>query len=181
MKNFSGISVLVFLLAGCGDPGSADGLPPAVPGMVGGADVMYVGGIASPFLPADGTCRVPSIALEGFTPPDGIGGFTPPKVLEYVVATGDILWCGVRRIDGSFDNLDFSQPPLGGLTCQELAADTPAAVEAASSPCCEGVSAAGDSGGYVQTAGLSCGFARPDTFKVLCSISGVFMGWACYI
>ena len=196
MKDFFFFStpVLAILLVGCdgsSDPGS---LPPATSGVVGGANLEYVGGFAGPYLPADGTCEVPAIALEGFVPSSGMGGFTPPKVLKYAVATSNVLLCGTEFPDGSFSNIDFSQLPFRGLTCQELAADIPAAVSALSSvedrsgfslgPCCESVVPVANSGGYVQTTGLICGgFAvRSEvvaTLKVLCSISGVFMGWAC--
>lgn len=191
MKDFFfGILALAFL-AGC-DGSSSGGLPPVTPGAVGGADIEYVGGFTGPYLPADGTCEVPAVALEGFATASGLGSFTPPKVLKYVVATSNVLWCGATLPDGSFRNIDFSQSPFKGLTCQELAADTPDAVSALSSggdgwgfpsgPCC--VMNVPAAGGYVQSTGLVCdGYAvRPDvvaSLKVMCSISGVFMGWAC--
>lgn len=174
MKNFFFGVLSLVLLIGCDGPGDSGGLPPTTPGVLDGENFVSVGG-STGSLPPDGTCGVPAIAL---------GGFTPPKVLKYVVSQISILWCGAAGpTNGSFFNIDFSHPPFEGLTCQELAADTPAAVSALGGPCC--VMYIAGSGGYVQTTGLYCGSMgagsgfSTDTFKVLCSIGGAFMGWAC--
>lgn len=86
----------------------------------------------------------------------------------------------------SYKPIDFSQGDLKGLTCQELVADVSSSFYQESggqlvNECCELVNAP-TVGGYVQTRGVMCGTKQGAVISIsgaLCSIMGVFMGWAC--
>jgi len=212
MKNFLAIASLAIFLSACGS--EDDGLPSATTGVVNGTDVAYVGTItsSSPILPATGSCKISDAAMQ--MPDITVGGkkVSPlPSPMKYLVAASNILFCtwGVAEGAGTTINLDFSQGPLAGTTCQDLVSDTSDALKRipsmgypmvpGSDECCELVSVPSGGGGYAQTEGITCGNGTASTSIIaggasgtisvrsipisaaLCSITGEFMGWACQI
>jgi len=197
------LASLSLLLSACGsEDGGAAGLPSSTTGVENGTDVTYVGTITSSslILPATGTCKIPDIAMK--LPEITVGGkkVSPlPSPMKYLVATSNVLVCtwGVAEGAGTTINLDFSQGPLAGTTCQDLVSDTPDALQRIpsmaypkvvdTSECCELVYAQQGGVSYVETAGVACGNGTAAPYGslpisgALCSITGEFMGWACLI
>jgi hypothetical protein len=202
MKNFLAMMSLAIFLSACGS--GDDGLPSSTTGTdVYGTSVTYVGpdastlpslpegpvsggGCASGVLvngkcagvPAHSTCKIPDVAMH-------LPASLLPSPMKYFVSTSNVLYCGPSNVTG----IDFTQGPLKGLTCQELAADVPDALQQLpKTPLCV------DIGGFVIPSCVGCvmvtrldsGYFKGDSVVAgssvegaLCSIAGEFMGWVC--
>ena len=177
--------ILAGLFVGCGGDGDSSGLADVIPGVgSGGSDNVMVGLISPTLLSPTGTCTIPSAAESWIT---------LPKPMRYAVDTSNVLWCtqGIPAA-GRANNIDFSAPSMKGLTCLELVSNVSLVKEVTvglindAAACCSLVvpdiaSVNGQSvdTGYVQSEGIGCAPAANLQVTALCSISGVFMGWAC--
>jgi len=199
MKNFFAIASLALFLSACGS--EDDGLPSATTRTVGtGSNAISVTDVGtysvSSILPATGSCKIPDIAMGLSAISVTLGGAGSAKIesflpspMKYLVANDNELICVLGILGGEYKPLDFSQVPLKGLTCQELVADVPSALQQMSvvpqnagnsGDCCEIVQMT--TGGYVQTLGVECDSETIISISgALCSREGEFMGWACLI
>ena len=200
MKNFFAIASLVLFLSACGS--EDDGLPSATTGTLNGVDVTYVGPATGPSstlpvnggcssgvlvdgkctgVPSNSTCKIPDIAMQ-------MPGL--PSPMKYLVSTSNVLNCSSTTMGTNLWDQNVGQGALKGLTCQELAADTPNALQQISktalcvngagfqvSPCTCCVMVTRLDSGYFQGYGVVCGGSVPP--GALCSIAGEFMGWVC--
>ena len=196
MKNFFAIASLALFLSACGS--EDDGLPSATTGTLNGVDVTYVGPAIGPSstlpvnggcssgvlvdgkctgVPSNSTCKIPDAAMH-------LSASQMPSPMKYFVSTGNVLNCGPSAVTG----IDFTQGSLKGLTCQELAADVPDALQQLpKTPLCVdiggfvipscmcGIMVTRLDTGYFKGYGVSCG--ATGTQGALCSIAGEFMGW----
>ena len=200
MKNFfafATLASLALLLSACDPAGESTlGSDAGTAGAVGGTGMAGIGGTAgsksdglpSSTITSDGTTYVGTVDV---TIPWDTGSCSVPAIAKSAItatfsrsfiATSNVLACPSAYLS--------QFPDLKTLTCQEIVADVPAVAEnfkkdssTTMRVCCEIianhlVANSYVNSGYFDTKGVACGspslIAGP-----LCSISGVFMGWAC--
>lgn len=156
------MGLLAALFAGCGDGTEQGDLPDS--GTVARTD----SGAVSKLDVQSGqpvTCKLPADV-------ESVSGPLPAN-FPYL-ATSDVVICT--------NSPSFSQPPYNKVTCSQLAANDEAdraAFGIGFSGCCVMVHRAGSSG-PVSVSGVACNdFSQPAA--ILCSLSGVFLGWACAV
>lgn len=183
MKNFFAFALLAVFFSACGSEGdnmlgsdsgvagssgsNAFGLPNST---VAADGTTYVGVIGASIPWDTGSCTIPDVAKSSIT----------AVFSRSFIAASNVLSCP--------DLSAFSD--LKGLTCQEVVADVPAVAASFKKDsnttmrvCCEQITAhllanSYVASGYFDTLGVECG-ASSLIAGPLCSISGVFMGWAC--
>ena len=145
------LALLAGLFAGCGGDPAQDGVTDS-------------GTLAKP-----GTCVVPGVGQT----------FTPPGTTVRYFTTSDVVTCNNLLVCTAFPGCSTGYE---GHSCLEIASNSTKVPLTQAQPCCVAVKADASKPGYVNFVNLICPGSRfVSSENALCSASGSFLGWICYL